>query len=159
MLYNDGMKKYPFKFSKLMYAVFIAGIILCLAGAGVTLYRIFAGVVTDTYDWIGVSVMTVIILFLLVLIVSLFFKAQYEIHEDKIVLQLGILRNTYPLTDVTSVHLFKGANKLAIYFKDERYAAIVIASDLYDDFMKTLMERNEKIGFSFSSPEEEDGIK
>ena len=60
-----------------------------------------------------------------------------------------------------SVHLFRGSNKLAVYFDDfkTKYVVIVVKEKWYDDFIKTLTARNERIAFSFSTAEEEEEVK
>ena len=59
------------------------------------------------------------------------------------------------------MHLFKGANKLVVYFEDakSKYMAIVIKDTLYETFVKDLLSRSERIAFSFSTAEEEEEFK
>ena len=159
MLYTESMKRYKFLFSKLLYAVFALAIVLCCAGVGTAIWRYVMGYIEDTYVWIGFCVLLFVSAFLAVLIVSIMIRSYYSIDDKELCLRLGLLKSRYPLKTVSSVHLFKGSGKLVVYFKDNRYSAIVIAESEYDDFVKTLLEKNDRIGFSFSSPEEEDEIK
>jgi len=73
----------------------------------------------------------------------------------------GFLRSRYPISSIASVHLFKGANKLAVYFENEKskYMVIVIKDTLYETFAKDLISRGDRIAFSFSTAEEEEEIK
>ena len=83
------------------------------------------------------------------------------ITEKQLILQFGFIKQKYELKSIYSVHLFKGLNKLAVYFDDfkTKYTVVVVKDTWYDEFVKTLIERNPKIGFSFSTPEEEEEYK
>ena len=88
-------------------------------------------------------------------------RSQYVIGEKYIVLQLGIVRVRYPLKDLRHIHLFRGSQKLALYFEGEKpsYAAVVIKSSLFDEFVQELLSRCPSAEFSFSTPEEENEEK
>ena len=98
---------------------------------------------------------------LAVIIVAMLVRSEYVLTDKKLTLVFGLIRFGYELEKIRSVHLFKGANKLAVYFDDEktRYMVIVIKDAYYDDFVRELIERNERIGFSFSTAEEENEFK
>ncbi len=153
------MKKYPFVFSKSMYAVFALGLLLCGAGIAVSIYRLVVGSVTTAYDWIGFVVMVLACLFLGALIISMLIRTVYTVDEEYFTLHLGFVRNRYPLNEIISVHLFEGAGKLAVYFQGNRYSAIVIKREQFDDFIHALTTANDKIGFSYSTAEEEEQFK
>ena len=76
-------------------------------------------------------------------------------------MQLGIVRVRYPLKELRHSHLFRGSQKLALYFEGEKpsYAAIVIKSSLFDEFVREVLSRCPSAEFSFSTPEEENEEK
>lgn len=159
-----AIKRYPFKFSALMLVLFIAGLLLSIAGFGITLWRFLNFLKDDpssVYTWIQYILLFFVSVFLAVLIASILIRSQYLITGTDLVLQFGFVRQKYALKTIYSVHLFKGLNKLAVYFDDfkTQYAVIVIKEEWYDDFIKTLTERRPGIGFSFSTPEEENDLK
>ncbi len=158
-LYTKSMKKYKFQFSKTMYAVFILGALLCLAGVGASIYRIASGSVATDYDWIGVCVMIFACLFLVALIISMLIRSVYVVDEKYFTLWLGFIRTRYELKQINSVHLFEGAGRLVVYYKDNGYAAVVIKRDEFDDFIQTVTKFCDKIGFSYSTAEEEEAFK
>ncbi len=168
--YNDRMLKttdrksvkvYKFKFSAVMIALFCAGLALCAAGIGLNIWRIITQGADDAYAWLQYILLFFVSIFLAVLIIAMLVKSQYAITDKHLVMQFGIIKTKYELDKICSVHLFKGANRLTVYFDDyqTKYVSIVVKEIWYDDFIKTLTEKNDKIGFSFSTKEEEDEIK
>ncbi|MGN0822465.1 MAG: PH domain-containing protein [Candidatus Gallimonas sp.] len=153
------MKKYKFRFSGTMIVVFSLGLLLCAAGFVLNIVRFCNQGADGVYEWMQYAILLFVSVFLSVLIVAMLVNSQYAITDKHLILRFGIIRTRYDLSEIASVHLFKGANKLAVYFRDEKYTAIVVKPEWYDDFVKTLLERNEKIGFSFSTAEEEDELK
>ena len=167
MPYNICMnenKRYPFSFTPLMLALFWAGLLLCLAGFALTVWR-FAAFLMDgglsPYGWAQYALLFFACLVLSVLLISMLVRSQYVIGEKHILLQLGVIRIKYPLKDLKHIHLFRGSRKLALYFEGEKpsYAAVVIKSSLFDEFVQELLSRCPSAEFSFSTPEEENEEK
>lgn len=153
------MKKYPFRFSKLMIFIFVLGLILCVGGFALNLMRLLSYGAEDAYGWISYVLLFFVSVFLAVIIISMLIRSQYVINDQYLIMQFGIIRSKYELKKIASVHLFQGAKKLAVYFDDNRYMAIVVNDAWFDDFVKTLTDKNPPIGFSFSTAEEEDELK
>lgn len=159
-----AIKRYPFKFSVLMLILFLLGLLLSLAGFGLTVWRFINFLkedYTSIYHWIQYIILFFVSIFMATLIASMLIRSQYLITGKNLVLQFGFIQQKYALNTIYSVHLFKGMNKLAVYFDDCKttYTIIVIKESLYDDFIKTMTERRPGIGFSFSTPEEEENFK
>ncbi|MDE6274313.1 MAG: hypothetical protein K2L87_04625 [Clostridiales bacterium] len=158
---NSAIKKYKFQFSALIYAMFGIGLALAGAGIGLTIWRIITQGADGVYQWLQ----HILILFMsglfTVIIISMLIKSQYVLYEDKLVLQFGLIRTKYELKKIYSIHLFKGAGKLAVYFDDfkTKYVMVVVKESWYDDFVKTLLDLNPNLGFYFSTAEEEEEIK
>ena len=157
-------KSFPFKFTALMLVLFYLGLALCAFGFGFTLWRFLNFLqedISDVYSWIQFVLLFFVCLFLGTLIISMLCRSRYVITEKQLILQFGFIKQKYELKSIYSVHLFKGMNKLAVYFDDfkTKYTVVVVKDTWYDEFVKTLIERNPKIGFSFSTPEEEEEYK
>lgn len=157
-------KRYPFRFSVPMYLLFGAGLLLAAVGFGVTLWRFIHFLrenPSSIYGWIQYIILFFSGTFLTVIIVAMLIRSQYVITDAALIQQFGIIRSKYPLKSIRSVHLFKGLNKLVVYFDDygNKYVVIVIQDSRYDEFVKELTERRPEIGFSFSTPEEEEEFK
>ena len=157
--------RYKFRFSPLTLGVLFAGIALCLAAIGLTTWQfadlLRAGNFSNALEWIKFILLYFVSGTLAVVIIAMLVRSEYILTAKDLVLVFGFLRTKYPLDSILSVHLFKGADKLAVYFADGRnkYMAIVIKNTLYETFAKDLISRNERIAFSFSTAEEEEEFK
>ena len=161
---NNSNSRYPFKFTPLMLVLFFLGLALCAAGFGLTLWRFLTFIksdLSDVYAWLQYIILFFVSVFLAAIIIAMLIRSQYVITDKHLMVQFGFIRQRYELKGIYSVHLFKGLNKLAVYFDDfkTKYTVIVVKDIWYDDFIQTLLSRNPKIGFSFSTPEEEEEFK
>ncbi len=157
-------KKYPFKFSPLMTVLSVLGLLLCAAGIGLTTWQFvdfLGGDISSVYEWLKYFLLYLVSVLLAVLITAMLIKSQYVVTERYLITQFGLIKSKYDLKTVYSVHLFRGSGKLAVYFDDfkTKYIVIVVKESWYDDFIKTIIARNERIAFSFSTAEEEAEIK
>ena len=159
-----AIKRYPFKFTSFMLIAFAAGLILSLICFGLTLWRFLSFLREDSssiYGWMQYIILFIVSVCFAILIIAMLIRSQYIITGTQLILQFGLIKQKFEIKNIYSVHLFKGMNKLAIYFDDFKtnYTVIVIKDIWYDDFTQTLLERKPSIGFSFSTAEEEDEIK
>ena len=160
----ENKTRFPFKFTPLMLLLFGVGLVLCVAGFSLTLWRFVNFLKEDignVYGWIQYVILFFVSVFLAALIVSMLIRSQYLITPKQLIVQFGFIKQKYDLKQIYSVHLFKGLNKLAVYFDDfkTKYTVIVVKDSWYEDFIRTITEYNPKIGFSFSTPEEEEEYK
>lgn len=143
----------------------IAGLALCLAAIGLTSWQfadfLRAGHTDDPLEWCKFGLLYGVSAALALLIIAMFIRSEYVLTDRELTLVFGFVRSKYPLEGIASIHLFKGANKLVVYFEDERnkYMAIVIRDTLFEAFAKDLVSRSEHIAFSFSTAEEEEEFK
>ncbi len=157
--------RYKFRFSILILCVLGAGLALCLAAIGLTTWQLAdflqAGSPGSAAQWLKFALLYLVSGSLAVIIIALLIRSEYLLTGKELVLAFGFIRMRYPLESILSVHLFKGAGKLAVYFSDEKnkYMAIVIRESLYETFVKDLLSRSERIAFSFSTAEEEEEFK
>lgn len=157
-------KSFPFRFTPVMIILFLLGLALCVAGFGLTLWRFLGFLENDigsVYGWIEHLILFFVSVFLAVLIVSMLISSKYTVTDEFLILRFGFIRQKYAIKSIYSVHLFKGMGKLAVYFDDFRtkYTVIVVKETWYEEFVRALLEKNPDIGFSFSTPEEEEEIK
>ena len=153
-------RKFKFKFTPLMIAVFCAGLALCAAGIAVNTWQFvlfLQGGGDSLYDYLKYFLLYFVSIFLAVLIIAMLIRSQYVITEKQLISQFGIIKSRYELNKIRSVCRLNGSNKLAVYFDDfkTKYVVIVVKDVWYDEFVKELVSRNEKIEFDFVSAEEE----
>jgi len=154
-------KRYPIKFTNMTLVVIIIALVLCAACFALSTWRFVgflqSGDLSSVYEWIEYAILflasTLFALFLSAMLV----RSQYLITDRQIILQLGILQSKYDIQKICSVHLFKGSNKLALYFDNyhNQFATITVNDSWFDDFIKTLLSKKPGIEFSFSTAEEE----
>ena len=157
--------RYRFRFSPLTRAVLAAGLALCIAAIALTTWQfadfLRSGELSSLLEWLKFALLYCVSGALCVIIVAMFVRSEYILTNESLTLAFGFIRSKYPLRTIYSVHLFKGANKLVVYFEDakSKYMAIVIKDTLYEAFVKDLLSRSERIAFSFSTAEEEEEFK
>lgn len=160
-------KKFPFRFTPVMLVFFSLGLMLCAAGFALTLWRFLRFLKEGAfgsgaaYGWIQYILLFFVSIFLAALIIAMLISSCYIITEKHLVVRFGFIRQKFAISGIYSVHLFKGMNKLAVYFDDfqTKYTVIVIKDQRYEEFVKALLEQKPTIGFSFSTPEEEEEFK
>ena len=155
--------RFRFRFSPLLVALCALGLTLCAVSLGLTTWRfvLFLGAdPTSVYGWMQYVLLYGVTLALAVLIVAMLICSRYTIG-DKLVLRFGLIVQKFGLEKILSVHLFRGANKLAVYFDDLKtdYLNIVIRPQEYDAFIRALQARGPHIAFTFSTAEEEAEVK
>lgn len=161
---NPQNKIFRFRFSPLLLAVMIVGLALCAACIGLTSWQFadfLRGDLTSVYDWLKFFLLYFVSVFLAVLILSMLVRSQYILTEKELVLQFGFVKSRYEIKKIFSARVFKKSNKLTVYFDDfkTKYMVIVVREEWYDEFVKELGARNEKIEFDFVSVEEEEEWK
>lgn len=156
---------FRFQFSGVMIALLTLLLALCAAGIALTTWQLVGflqgGDLSSPYDWLKYALLYLVSILLAVIVVAMLIKSQYVVTEKQLVMQFGIIRSRYEIKDIYSIRLFRGSNKLTVYFDDykTKYMVIVVKDAWYNDFVEALTTRNEKISFDFITPEEEQEIK
>lgn len=161
---QPAVKTYKFMFSPLLIVVFCIGLALAAAGIVLTTLQFLAFLREDpssVYGWLKFVLLYFVSIFLAVLIIAMLLRSRYTITDKELILQFGIIRTRYELKKIYSVRLFRGSNKLTVYFDDFKtnYTVIVVKDVWYEDFIQTLLSRNERIEFDFTTAEEESNWK
>ncbi|MDE6058579.1 MAG: PH domain-containing protein [Clostridia bacterium] len=151
---------FKFKFSNLMLGLLVLLLVLCAAGIGLTTWQFVDFLKSDLsvpYDWIKYILLYLVSILLAVIVIAMLIKSRYIVTEKQLIMQFGIIRSRYAIKDIYSVRLFRGSNKLTVYFDDykTKFMVIVVKDSWYSDFVEALTKRNEKISFDFITPEEE----
>lgn len=158
---KNKVKSFKFQFSLPIQLLFVLALLLSAAGIGLTIWRIVAQGENSVYVWMQHAILLLVSALMAILVIAMLLKSEYTLTNEQLILSFGLIRSKYDLKKIYSVHLFRGAKKLAVYFDDYKtnYIIIYVKESWYDEFIKTLVSLNPKIGFSFSSPEEEENFK
>jgi len=158
---NSPAVKFRFRFSTLLLSVMIIGIILCAACFALTTWQFirFLGSedISSPYEWMKYILLYFVSVFLAILLIAMLIRSQYVITDRQLITQFGIIKSKYEIRKIYSVYLLNGSKKLNVYFDDfkTKYMTIVVKEEWYDEFIKELLARNEKIEVDFSSAEDE----
>ena len=87
---------------------------------------------------------------------TVYIRSVYKITDTQIILWFGIVKQTFKIADIESVHLFTKTNKLVIYFKDDKYTVIVVKPEWYNEFTKEILARNDKIRYDVSTTDKDE---
>ena len=151
------MKTYKFRLSKLVLALLIAALVASFGGIGFTAYRIYRLGFSTVLLGIQHVVILIACVLLIVILVSILIRSCYKITDKEVLLWFGIIKSTYKIADIESVHLFTKTNKLVLYFKNERYTVIVVKPEWYNEFTKEILAKNDRIRYDVSVTDGSDG--
>ncbi len=162
---NENNKIYRFRFSPMMLAVFIIGILLCAACFSLTTWQfsgfVTGGDLTSVWEWIKFLLLYFVSVFLAVILIAMLIRSQYVITDKFLITKFGIIVSKYEIKKIRSVYLLNGSKRLNVYFDEfkTKFMTIVVKEEWYDDFIKALTERNTHIEFDFISAEDEQNKK
>ena len=72
---------------------------------------------------------------------------KYVVDGGYLYSYFGFIKSKIDISEIIEITHFKKSNKLVVYFKDGKYTVIVIASELYDNFVIAVRESNKSIIF------------
>ena len=150
------MKSYKFRFSKLVLVLIGLAIAAALAAVTYTVYRICLYGFSSPLLAIQHVAVLIVAALAIVIFVSLLIRSVYKITDTQIILWFGIVKQTFKIVDIESVHLFTKTNKLVIYFKDDKYTVIVVKPEWYNEFTKEILARNDKIRYDVSTTDKDE---
>ena len=150
------MKSYKFRFSKLVLVLIGLAIAAALAAVAYTVYRIYLYGFSSPLLVIQHVAVLIVAALAIVIFVSLLIRSVYKITDTQIILWFGIVKQTFKIANIESVHLFTKTNKLVIYFKDDKYTVIVVKPEWYNEFTKEILARNDKIRYDVSTTDKDE---
>lgn len=155
---GNGPAYFQFKFTPPMLALFLVGLALCAAGFSLNTWQFvifLQGDLSSPYDWLKFILLYFASVFLAVIIIGMLVKSQYVITDKELIVQFGIIRTRYSLNKIRSVCHIRSMGKLAVYFDDykTKYVLIAVKEVWYNDFIKALTDRNNRIEITFDDEE------
>lgn len=155
------MKTYKYNFTTLLTVLIIAMIALCAFAAGLNVYYIIraalSGTMPDTaWNWFTYAVIIIVGIIGVVVFTSMLINSRYEVTQTEIVLRFGLIVTRYTIADIVAIHVFKKSRKLTLYFKEDRYAVVVVKEEWYKDFIETVIKMNPLIAYGEVDDEKDD---
>lgn len=149
------MKKFSFKYSPVLKI--LLGVIAAVFATAVTfnIYDAvrFFGVFTTKFAF--ALTIALLSLILLILVLSALFCAKYVVGGKYLFFYFGLIRTKTDIREIFQLTLFKEQDKLVIYFKNQKYAVVLIDKKFYDDFYGALKAVNPDILFTVSGAEDD----
>ncbi|MBQ5926654.1 MAG: hypothetical protein IIX01_01870 [Clostridia bacterium] len=150
---------FAFRFSKSIVIFSILAILLCIVGVFISVFRLIKEGVDGFYDIIKSPLLIVVCLAGIVVLISLFIKAEYVVDEKYLRSNFGVVRSRVQIAKITALVSDPQSGKVSVYVGEEFFVAI-LQKGQSEDFAKALLSVNPKIDYSFTltenkPPEEE----
>lgn len=160
LVYNLDMKKFKYKFSRLITALIYVGIALSVAGFAVNLYYCIAngiGQAADpVYPILQYTLMFLVTVALFAILISVLISSYYIIDGKYFKTKFGFIVSKYDVQTIDSIVDNKKTGKLTVTFENGEYMVIVVKQEWYNDFIEALLAVNRKIEFSIISLDKDD---
>lgn len=154
------MKKFKYKFTKLITALIYAGIALSVAGFGINLYYSIAtgikGAADPVYPILQYTLMFLVTISLTAILISVLADSCYIIDGKVFKTKFGFIVSKYDVEKIESIVDDKKTGKLTVTFDDGQYMVIVVKQEWYNDFIEALLAANKKIEYSIISLDKTD---
>ncbi len=139
-----GMKKYRFRYGKIVYLLLALVVAAAFAGGIWNVYN-FVVYLPDTFKAITYMVIALLTFFLAILGLSIMIYGRYVISGDYLYTCFGFIKTKSKIADVTQIVHFKKSDKLVVYNKNGEYLVIVISPAEYEDFILNMRGINREI--------------
>ncbi len=151
------MKTFKYKFTRLIKALIIVGLLLCLAGFGLNLaFCIKNGISSaadPVYPILQYSLMFFVTVALFVLLITILLFSSYTVDGETFKTRFGLIVSKYDVKKITDVVLDKKTNKLTVTFESGEFIVIVVKQEWYEEFVDALLKANPEIKYSINSLE------
>lgn len=154
------MKIFKYKFSKLLKALMILGLVLCAVGFGVNLYYCIAYGVRNAADPVYPVMQYVLMFFvtivLFTLLLSIMVRSAYVIDGKTFKTRFGFIVSKYDVEKIDNITLDRKTNKLTVTFTSGEFMVIVVKQEWYEEFITELLLANPKIEYTINSLDNSD---
>ncbi len=154
------MKIFKYKFTRLLKALMIVGLILCVVGFGVNLYYCLSNGVKHAADPVYPIMQYVLMFFVTVvlfaLLLSILVRSAYVIDGKVFKTRFGFIVSKYDVEKIEIITLDRKTNKLTVTFTSGEFMVIVVKQDWYEEFVTALLLSNPKIKYDIISLENKD---
>ena len=149
------MKIFKYKFTALTKVFIWLGLALAATAFGLTIYNIATGSYNNSsnivFPIISYVAMFIASVLMSVLLISLLVSSYYEVGDKKLKTSFGIIKSSFDTNNITSIVLDRKTDKLAVYFKDGSFIAVVVKREWYEEFVNELLKCNPAIEYSINS--------
>lgn len=157
------MKIYKYKFTRLLKALMVLGMVLCALGFGVNLYYCIVNgarhAANPIYPIMQYVLMFFVTVVLFVLLFSIMLRSAYVIDGKVFKTRFGLITSKYDIEKIENITLDRKTDKLTVAFTSGEYIVIVVKQQWYEEFVTELLLANPKIKYDIISLENNDTEK
>lgn len=154
------MKIFKYKFTRLLKALMVLGMVLCGVGFGVNLFYCITNGASHAADPVYPIMQYVLMFFvtvvLFVLLLSIMVRSAYVIDGKVFKTRFGFIVSKYDVEKIENITLDRKTNKLTVTFKSGEFIVIVVKQEWYEEFITALLLANPNIKYDIISIENED---
>lgn len=157
--YNQVMKKidnqtqksiFPFKLSKVIFALCLLCMAICVAGIVITVIRIVNnGGIKGVLDVLKYPLLIVVEIFFIVFAISVIIRSRYIVTDTSLITQFGIVKSTYSLKDITTLTLDTKANKLFVY-QGEVFFVLSVRKEWQTQLIQAILQSKPDLSVNFT---------
>lgn len=145
-----------------MTALIVLMIIVSGVVAGLNVYNMVAAALSgampsNAWGWFTYIVLVIVGIAGVVVGISMLLNSRYEVTSTELILRFGLIATRYAVADMVAVHVFKNTKKLTVYFKDDRYAVVVVKEEWYKSLIEELIRINPRIAYGEEEENDNDG--
>lgn len=149
------MKTFKYKFTKLIKALMILGMVVCGVGFAVNLYYCITNGVRHAADPVYPIMQYVLMFFVTVvlfaLLLSIMLNSAYVIDGKYFKTRFGLITSKYDVEKIDNIVLDRKTEKLTVTFTSGEFMVVVVKQEWYDEFITALLLANPKISYTVNS--------
>lgn len=139
------MKKFKLKFNKFYFLAALGGILLCIAGFALNLWRCLKNDgFSDFYTSLQYIIIFAVTVFAPVLLISVLFFSKYEITDKEFITRFGFVKSKFPIADMTSIVYNEEKCSLTIHTA-ESFMVFRLEREWQKEFIDELKARNKNL--------------
>ncbi|MDE7084069.1 MAG: hypothetical protein K2N50_00875 [Clostridia bacterium] len=157
------MKTFKYKFTRLIKALMIVAMVLCVLGFAINLFYCITNgtkhAADPVYPVMQYTLMFFVTVVLFALLLSIMLQSAYIIDGKYFKTQFGFIVSKYDVEKIDGILLDRKTNKLTVNFSGGEFIVIVVKQEWYDEFITALLEANPKIEYTVNSLDKDDKNK
>ena len=157
------MKIFKYKFTRLLKALMILAMVLCVVGFGVNLYYCITNGTRHAADPVYPIMQYVLMFFvtvvLFVLLLSIMLRSAYVIDGKFFKTRFGFITSKYDVEKIENITLDRKTNKLTVTFSGGEFIVVVVKQEWYEEFITALLLANPSIKYDIISLDKTDTDK
>ncbi|MBO4594267.1 MAG: hypothetical protein J5697_01025 [Clostridia bacterium] len=139
------MKSFRFKFHPSVWFLLAVALVLSGAGVGFNIYNFIEYLPYGAGKTVPYIVIAAISALVFILSLSMLVRSKYIVKDGYIISCFGFLRSKIKISELSGFSHFKKTDKLVAYFKNGKYAVIVVSPAAFDDFVAAVREYDKTI--------------